>query len=187
MNVWNTWNNFDRFGLRQLKTESDSLRNVCSEFRVFGHLDVSVGDRLSNHFTVARLGVAGPILHEGSATLFVYTSENGQNTCQFCGFNVPVGSPEPPAAFPKLNPQRRKLLEEISKSRSMRAASREEDSVDQKKCPTHRLVGKQAFSIEEVRFLLDKAAAPYLCELCRQFFHRLILADGIAHEGSEVI
>ena len=69
----------------------------------------------------------------------------------------------------------------------MRAASREEDSVDQKKCPTHRLVGKQAFSIEEVRFLLDKAAAPYLCELCRQFFHRLILADGIAHEGSEVI
>ena len=61
----------------------------------------------------------------------------------------------------------------------------EEDPVDPKECPTHRLVGKQAFSIEEARFLLDKAA-PYLCEVCRQFFQRLVLADGILREDSEV-
>ena len=65
------------------------------------------------------------------------------------------------------------------------SSGREEDSVDPKKCPTHRLVGKQAFSIEEARFLLDKAA-PYLCEVCRQSFQRLVLADGIIREDSEV-
>jgi hypothetical protein len=66
------------------------------------------------------------------------------------------------------------------------SSGREEDSVDPRKCPTHRLVGKQAFSIEEARFLLDKAA-PSLCELCRQFFQRLVLSDGIVREGSELI
>ena len=64
-NIWSTWNNFDRFGLRQFETESNSLRNIRTEFRVFRHFDVSVGDGLSNYFTVTRLGVARPILHEG--------------------------------------------------------------------------------------------------------------------------
>jgi hypothetical protein len=41
------------------------LVNFRTEFRVFRHLDISVGDGLSNHFTVTRLGVARPILHEG--------------------------------------------------------------------------------------------------------------------------
>jgi hypothetical protein len=65
LRVWNTWNNFDRFGLRQIESESDSLRNVRTELRVFRHLDVLVGDGLSNYFTVTRLGVARPIFHEG--------------------------------------------------------------------------------------------------------------------------
>jgi hypothetical protein len=64
LRVWNTWNNFDRFDLRQIESESDSLRNVRTELRVLFHLDVFVGDGLSNHFAVTRLGVARPILHE---------------------------------------------------------------------------------------------------------------------------
>jgi hypothetical protein len=67
LKVWNisrVWNNFDRFGLRQFETESDSLRNVRTKLRVYCHLDVSVGDGLSHYFTVTRLGVACPILHE---------------------------------------------------------------------------------------------------------------------------
>ena len=32
---------------------------------------------------------------ECKGTLFVYTSENAQSTCQSCGFNIPVGRPEP--------------------------------------------------------------------------------------------
>jgi len=58
------------------------------------------------------------------------------------------------------------------------SSGRDGDSVDSKECPTHRLVGKQAFSIEEARFLLDEAV-PYLCEVCTQFFRRLI------REGSD--
>ena len=64
-NIWNVRNNFYRFGLRQFETESDSPRNIRTELRVFCHLDVSVRDGLSNYFTVTRLGVARPILHEG--------------------------------------------------------------------------------------------------------------------------
>jgi hypothetical protein len=64
-------------------------------------------------------------------------------------------------------------------------SGREDDSVDPKKCPTHRLVGKQAFSIEEARFLLDKAAS-YLCEVCRRFFQRLTVADGTVRGEAEL-
>ncbi len=45
------------------------LCDIRTEFRVFRHLDVSVGDGLSNYFTVARLGVSRPILDSGSVTL----------------------------------------------------------------------------------------------------------------------
>ena len=65
MRSWSIWNNFDRFGFGQIESESDSLRNVRTELRVFRHLDVLVGDGLSNYFTVTRLGVARPIFHEG--------------------------------------------------------------------------------------------------------------------------
>jgi hypothetical protein len=65
LRVWNTWNNFDRSGLRQFKTDADSFRDFRSKFRFFCHLDVFVGHGLSDYFTVARLGVARPILHEG--------------------------------------------------------------------------------------------------------------------------
>jgi len=65
LRVWNTWNNFDRFDLRQIESESDSISNIRTVFRVFRHLNVSIGDGLPHHFTVARLGVARPILHEG--------------------------------------------------------------------------------------------------------------------------
>ena len=64
-NIWSTWNNFGRFGLRQFETASDSLCNVRSGLRGFCHLDVSVGDGLSNYFAVTRLSMARPILHEG--------------------------------------------------------------------------------------------------------------------------
>ncbi len=64
-NTWSTWSNFDHFGLRQVETESDSLRNIRTELRVFCHLDVSICDGLSNYFTVTRFGMARPILHEG--------------------------------------------------------------------------------------------------------------------------
>jgi ribosomal protein S27E len=39
---------------------------------------------------------------ECKGTLFVYTAENGQSTCQFCGFSIPVGPPEPLAASRQL-------------------------------------------------------------------------------------
>ncbi len=65
MRVWNTWNNFDRFDLRQFESQSNSLRNVRTELGVFRHLDVFVGDSLSNNFSVTRLGVTRPILYEG--------------------------------------------------------------------------------------------------------------------------
>jgi hypothetical protein len=65
LRVWNTWNNFDRSGLRQFKTDADSFREFRPKFRVFCHLDVFVGHGLSDYFTVARLGVARPVPYEG--------------------------------------------------------------------------------------------------------------------------
>jgi hypothetical protein len=52
LRVWNTWNNFDRFDLRQFETESDSLRNIRSELRVLRHLDITVGDGMDDRFQV---------------------------------------------------------------------------------------------------------------------------------------
>ena len=65
LKAWNTWNNFGGFRLRQLETKSDTLRNFRTEFRIFLHLDVFVGDGAFHRFTITRFGVSGPIFHEG--------------------------------------------------------------------------------------------------------------------------
>jgi len=55
----------------------------------------------SNGLNLERSEPAQPRRHlkcpECKGTLFLYTPENGQSTCQFCGFNIPVGRPEPDA------------------------------------------------------------------------------------------